>query len=90
MANQLTLTVGTNVAIIPLTGTNAKINTVILRFLAREGIPTDGLSAVQIGETFLLDLKRIVIDTCKDSQREELVTANSATVEATVEADNDI
>lgn len=88
MANQLTLTVGTNTAAIPLAGTNAKINAAILRFLAYKSVATDGLTPTQIGEALLLELKKIVVDVSKDAQRAELVTANSAAIESTIAADN--
>lgn len=88
MANQLTLTVGTNTATIPLAGTNGKVNAAILRFLAYKGIATEGLSATQIGEVFLLEIKKIVIAASMDMQREELLTVQRATLEAALAGDN--
>ena len=88
MPNQLTLTVGVNTATIPITGTNAKVNAAILRFLAYKGVATEGLTATQIGEALLTEIKKIVADTSRDVQRAELTNANVAAISATVEADN--
>lgn len=88
MANQLTLTVGTNTATIPLAGTNAKINAVIQRFLANQGIVTEGMTATQTGEAFLLEVKRIVLEFSEAQQRFELEAANRAAINATLASDN--
>lgn len=90
MPNQLTLTVGTNTATISLGGTNGKINSAILRFLAYKGVQTEGLTAVQIGEAVLLQLKKIVNDTSKDVQRADLLALEEAAIEVTVEGDNNL
>lgn len=88
MANNLSLTVGTNTATIPLAGTNAKINSSILRFLTYKGVATDGLTPTQIGEAFLIQLKKIVIDISTDMQRAELEQANEAAIALVLDADN--
>lgn len=79
---------GTNTATIPLSGTNGKINAAILRFLAYKGMATEGLSATQIGEALLTELKKIVADTSRDVQRTELEQANAAAITQVVEVDN--
>lgn len=90
MPGSLSLVVGTNTATIPLAGTNAKINSAILRFLAYKGVQTEGLTATQIGEALLAELKKIVVDVSKEMQRAELENANSAAIETTVIADNSL
>lgn len=88
VANQLTLTVGANTATIPLAGSNAKINGTILRFLAFRNISTAGMTATQIGEALLQELKKIVIEGSVDVQREELLAEQRAALEATLAGDN--
>lgn len=88
MPGQLTLTVGTNTAVVPLTATNAKINAVILRYATYKQINTEGLNATQIGELVLQSLIKTVMDGSMDVQRNQLLAEQRATLEQTVATDN--
>lgn len=88
MANELSLTVGVTTATFPIPGTQAKINARIRRFLEYRAVSIEGMTPVQVGEAFLLELAKIVIHDSKEIQRQELETANSAAIEATLELDN--
>jgi hypothetical protein len=90
MANQLTLTVGTNTATVALNGTNAQINAVILRYAKGRQLPIDGLTAAQIGEVVLQSLVKYVRDVSMDVQRQELLVAQAAAMEQTLATDNSV
>jgi hypothetical protein len=86
--NQLTLTVGTNTATIPLAGSNAKINAVIVRYLNHHDIVTEGLTPTQVGEAFLLHLKAHVVAIGTQVQGSQLRGANEVIIQATLQSDN--
>lgn len=90
MPGTLSVTVGTTVSTIDFSGTNSKINAVILRVLAARGKSIDGLTAVQIGELFLTELKKIAINISAEAQSKELTAANESAIKTTVAADNSI
>jgi hypothetical protein len=90
MPNQLTLSVGTNTAVVPLNGTNAQINAVILRYAKGRQLPIDGLTAAQIGEVVLQSLVKYVRDVSMDVQRQELLIAQAAAMEGTLAIDNSL
>lgn len=90
MPGTLSLTVGTTTANLPLAGTNAKINAIILRFLAFKGISTEGLTPEQIGNVFLDELRKFVIHVSSEKQSNDLSENSAATIRATVLEDNDI
>lgn len=88
MANELSLTVGTTTATFPVPGTQAKINARIRRFLEFRAVSIDGMTPMQVGEVFLLELNKIVIHDSKEIQRAEELAVNAAAIEAKLEADN--
>lgn len=88
MPNQLTITVGTNTATIPIAGTNSRINAAIVRYLNYHDIATDGLTPTQIGEALLTHLKAHVASISARVQGSQLRGANEATIAATVDIDN--
>lgn len=90
MPGSLSLTVGAVNASIPLSGTNATINNVILRFLKARGVVTDGLSAVQVGEAALTQIKKIVLDHSIDQQRQDEIRNQQIALEAQIATDNNI
>lgn len=88
MPGQLSLTVGTVTPSITFNGTNAKVNAAILRVLVYKNIETEGLTPTQLGEAYLLEVKKWTLGISRSVQRTEQLAANEAALEAILEADN--
>lgn len=74
----------------PIKLTNAAARAAILRYAASRAIATEGRTEQQVAEAVLRSLLRYVRDVSIDRQRAELLAVGSATMEATIAADNDM
>lgn len=88
MANELSITVGVTTVVRAFPGTQAKINARLRRFLEFRAVSIEGMTAIEVGEAFLLELTKIVIHGSKEIQRAEELAINAAAIEAMLEADN--
>lgn len=88
MPEDLRLRLGTEVATITFTGTPAKIGNVIERFMRRKGI-----TVTDIAQTDMLAFLAHWVDetkrVSKEAQTAELNAEQQATIQSTVDADND-
>jgi hypothetical protein len=80
---------GTKVGI-PLKGTPAQLRTVIRRYAIQSNITVEGKTDGEIARAVLRRLMKIVLDGSVDRQRQDAISEQMATIEATIAADNDL
>lgn len=90
MANNLSITIGTQTYTVPIKLTNLLTRAVLLRYAVQRGIVTEGRTQEQIAEAVLRSLLKYVADHSIDRQRAELLDAQRATIEETITTDNDV
>lgn len=88
--SEISLTIGTVTASVPIKLTNVQANAVLRRYAINSGIAVEGRTAAQIGVDVLKSLLRHVRESARSSQRSELLLAQLAQIESAIAADNDL
>ena len=90
MPNRLTIEIGANTYSIPLKGTVSQIRDALMRYAVFHGIPLGERTNQDILNDVLLRLKKDILDTSREVQRQKQVGEQLAAIEEQVSSDNDI
>ena len=90
MPNRLILEIGQASIEVPIKGNVTTIREAVRRYLATEGVDMTGMTQAQVAQAALRRLLRTIAIASRERQRGELLDAQRAQLEETLNADNDL